>query len=357
MYGRIVTGLAVGLAALLTAFHLSACTASSGGDRVGTWQILSEATSSHATAFNSLVFFDGSHGFGLTALGLESTSDGGMNWTLRLENGGTRGFYTMWFSDEQTGWILGTERLKAMPGASSRMQSAKPLMLKTNDGGTTWQSVNLNALSSFDGASFTLFSSMCFEPAGKAWIVGDAGIVEAMIDSDTLRTISFTASSRPLNAVACDNARQVWAVGDGGLIMRHREQQWHSTVYGDGVAYFTRVKLVGSDVWLTGGIASKGKIANRGLLVFSRNGDDWEDRTPSASETLYDLGFEGNEGWAVGAGGGIFHTTNGGSAWAKEMSPTSNDLLAIFLYKGRGWISGDKLIVLGLKQPHGESVQ
>jgi hypothetical protein len=75
------------------------------------------------------------------------------------------------------------------------------------------------------------YNPVRFDPAGKAWIVGDAGIIEGTIESGTLRTIAFTASSRALNSVACDNTQQVWAVGDGGLIMRHQGQQWQSTAY------------------------------------------------------------------------------------------------------------------------------
>jgi len=194
----------------------------------------------------------------------------------------------MWFSDQQRGWIWGTERVSAASGASSSMQKAKPLMLKTDDGGTTWLTVNLNDLSSFAGASFTLFSSMCVDPSGKSWIVGDAGIVEGTIESDKLRTISFTGSSRALNSVAGDKAQQVWAVGDGGLIMRYHGQQWRSTADADVGSYFMRVKIVGPEVWLVGGTSRNGQAGNRGLLLSSRNGQDWEDRTPSASETLYD---------------------------------------------------------------------
>ena len=138
MYRRgTVTRWALGLAASLAAFYVAACWVSSGGDGFGRWQVLSEGTSSHAISFNSLMFFDESNGLGLTALGLESTIDGGRNWTVRLGNGGTRGFYAMWFSDRQRGWILGTEQIGAAPGASSSTQSVKPLMLRTNDGGST----------------------------------------------------------------------------------------------------------------------------------------------------------------------------------------------------------------------------
>lgn len=352
MYRRgTVTGLVIGLTASLAFFHAAACSALSGRNRVARWQVLSQATGSHATSFNALVFFDESNGLGLAALGLESTTDGGRNWTSVLESTGTRGFYAMQFSDRYKGWILGTERISAASSVSSSTQNAKPLILRTNDGGKTWVTVNLNDLSSFGGASFTLFSSMCMDPSGKAWIVGDAGIVEGTIESDKLRTISFTGSSRALNSVACDKAQQVWAVGDGGLIMRYQGQQWRSTAYADVSAYFMRVKIVGSEVWLAGGTSRNGQVRNRGLLLFSRNGQDWEDRTPSASETLYDLELKGREGWAVGAGGGIYHTSDGGVSWAKVMSPTNNDLLAIFFRDEReGWIGGDKLIVLGLKQ-------
>lgn len=351
MYRRqTVKRLALGLAALLVAFHMAACSTSLGDDRSGRWQVLSETNTSHAISFNSLVFFDESNGLGLTALGLESTTDGGKNWTLRLENGGTRGFYAMSFSDQQSGWILGTERIPAAPDASSSVQSVKPLMLKTNDGGTTWLTVNLNDLSSSGGAGFKVFHSMCVDPLGKAWIVGDAGIVEGAIESDRLRTISFKGTSRALNSVACDDTQQVWAVGDGGLIMRYQQQKWHSTEYANGGASFMRVKVVGPEVWLAGGEPRKGQVGYDGLLVSSSNGHDWENRTPSASEILYDMEFKGSEGWVVGGGGGIFHTRNAGLNWTRMMSPTTSDLMAIFVRDERaGWIGGDKLTVLGLK--------
>lgn len=344
-----IAGLVRGLVASLIAF----CCASPGEERFGRWQVFSEATGSHATSFNSLMFFNESDGLGLTALGLESTTDGGRNWTPRLDSGGTRGFYAMRFSGRHTGWILGTERTVAVSRASSSTLSLKPLLLRTNDGGTTWTTINLNDLPAFGGTRFTLFSSMCFDPAGKAWIAGDAGIVEGTIESDTLRTRSFTASSRALNSVACDKAPQVWAVGDGGIIMRYEGQQWRSTTYADDAAYFTQVKVVGPDIWLAGGIPRKGQLGSRGLLVSSRNGQDWEDRTPSAAETLYDLEIKGIEGWAVGANGGIYYTRNGGLVWAKERSPTSSDLLAIFLLdERRAWIGGDRLTVLGYKNAY-----
>ena len=190
---------------------------------------------------------------------------------------------------------------------------------------------------------------MCFGSDGKAWIVGDAGIIEGAIESDNLRALSFTSTPRPLNSVACDDAQQVWAVGDGGLIMRYRQRQWLTTVYENGRAYFTKVKVVGPNLWLAGGTAREGQVGNNGLLVSSRNGLDWEDNTPNAAGTLYDLDFKGIDGWVVGAGGAIYHTSNGGFEWAKQPGPTDRDLMAIYLLNERRvWIGGDRLTVLGL---------
>ena len=75
----------------------------------------------------------------------------------------------------------------------------------------------------------------------------------------------------------------------------------------------------------------------------------WENKTPGGAGQLFDLDLSGNEGWLVGAHGSIYHTNNGGETWRKEISPTENDLYSVFFVNAkRGWIGGDKLIVLGL---------
>lgn len=131
--------------------------------------------------------------------------------------------------------------------------------------------------------------------------------------------------------------------------MRYKQRQWLTTVYENGRAYFTKVKVVGPNLWLAGGTAREGQVGNNGLLVSSRNGLDWEDNTPNATGTLYDLDFKGIDGWVVGAGGAIYHTSNGGFEWARQPGPTDRDLMAIYLLNERRvWIGGDRLTVLGL---------
>jgi hypothetical protein len=131
--------------------------------------------------------------------------------------------------------------------------------------------------------------------------------------------------------------------------MYHQQKKWESIQYPDGNALFGRVKVIGDAVWLIGGTQAKGQDNAHGLLLKIQNGNTWENKTPDEAGQLCDLDLNENEGWLVGLRGRIFHTNSGGAAWRKAISPTENDLFSVFfLTPKRGWIGGDKLIVLGL---------
>ena len=101
---------------------------------------------------------------------------------------------------------------------------------------------------------------------------GDAGIVEATIESDALRTSHVTITGAELNDVSCLDSGEVWAAGRNGLIMHYQQKKWESIQYPDGNAVFGRVKVIGNAVWLIGGIQAKGQNDAQGLLLKIRNG-------------------------------------------------------------------------------------
>jgi photosystem II stability/assembly factor-like uncharacterized protein len=293
------------------------------------------------------MFFDQLNGLKLSPLGLFSTTDGGINWFPRLESRGRRGFYAMRFVSLQKGWIVGAQSVgneHLAPGISSD----KPLILMTGDGGQTWKEIVVDLKFKSSEASFSAFLSICANPLGTVWIIGNAGIIEGTIDSNVLRIDKVTSTNEELRDVTCDDSGNVWAVGAGGLIMHYQQGRWLSIRYPDNNAFFSRVKIIKDNAWVVGGVSTREVVDPKGLLLKINNGRDWENKTPPASELLFDVAFNGSEGWLVGARGMIYHTFNDGAAWRKETTPTQNDLFYILLSGNRGWIGGDKMTLLGL---------
>ena len=349
MIGRITY--LVRLVGLSTSVCVLICCSFLRSDLTTRWRIVSQQGLGHAGPFNSIILFDELNGFALTALGLASTTDGGTNWTWLLESG-NRGLYSMRFVDRQTGWIVGAESKPSEGDSAVGFRNRSPFILKTEDGGKTWRHIDLEQLLSSDGKKFSTFFSICTEHSGTVWLAGNAGIVEATIQSDKLRTSQVTTTRAAVNDLSCNDSGEVWAVGDDGLVMHYRDKTWGSIQYPDSSAFYNRVKVLGNAVWIIGGRREKGQDDAMGLLASSQHGGAWEIKTPPQAGLLFDLDFSENEGWLVGVQGSIYHTNNGGITWKKESSPTENDLFSVFLNAKQGWIGGDKLIILGLKQTH-----
>ncbi len=68
----------------------------------------------------------------------------------------------------------------------------------------------------------------------------------------------------------------------------------------------------------------------------------WSPQTSGTTSDLYSISFvDQNHGWAVGPGGTILATTNGGATWSPQTSGTTNDLYRVFfLNQNHGWAVG-----------------
>ncbi len=69
----------------------------------------------------------------------------------------------------------------------------------------------------------------------------------------------------------------------------------------------------------------------------------WTAQTSGTSNTLNGVYFvDANTGWAVGNGGTIRTTSNGGSAWSSQTSGISSTLTSVsFISASKGWIAGN----------------
>lgn len=85
-------------------------------------------------------------------------------------------------------------------------------------------------------------------------------------------------------------------------------------------------------------------VGDGGIILKTTDGGvTWLLQTSTVNANLYDVFFsDATHGWAVGASGTILVTSNGGTTWAAQTSGISTTLNAVgFISNTAGWIAGD----------------
>ena len=184
---------------------------------------------------------------------LMSTTDGGAHWQQRIQKSGLI-FFDLAFPDTQNGWAVGEFET----------------ILHTADGGKTWTPQMGGKRANF---KLPALFAVRFADAQHGWAAGQGGTL--------LRTDNGGANWQPITAPSDSPMYSV--VYAGGSAGNAPSQLWGS---GDGGALL-RVGLAG------------GAPTVQTPTVFS----------------LSDISFDGNNGVAVGLGGTIVHTADGGAHW------------------------------------------
>jgi photosystem II stability/assembly factor-like uncharacterized protein len=125
------------------------------------------------------------------------TKDGGRTWTLQYKGSGKESFLQeVKFSDALNGWAVGDEAV-----------------LRTSDGGATWQRQSIPKEAFFFGVEVL--------SPNEAWIVGSGCSILHTVDSGS----SWSQSQLPseyedhwLNSVKFISRKQGWVAGDDGAI-------------------------------------------------------------------------------------------------------------------------------------------
>lgn len=87
------------------------------------------------------------------------------------------------------------------------------------------------------------------------------------------------------------------------------------------------------------------------LFLTDDGGSGWDaepPRWPDNFENLNDVAFvDGSNGWAVGDGGTIIHSSDGGGAWTPQSSGVTQTLNAVYFHSvDHGWAVGDGGVIL-----------
>jgi photosystem II stability/assembly factor-like uncharacterized protein len=238
--------------------------------------------------------------------GIHKTTDGGLNWTTQVANGGLGGlhyFRNIEFLDQNIGF-LGT---------------LSNVFYKTTDGGTTWNQVtnitpNPAAICGLDcvGTSTVYGCGAYFSPAY---------IIKSTDSGATWQYINMSAYATALVEILFLDENIGFASGKnatGGVVLKTIDggTSW-STIYNGSIAgeYVWKLQTLSSNSnVIFGSISTVGP--NSGKLLKSIDGGlNWTTKNfPDVN--VQAVGFiTENHGWMGGHSTGFFETVDGGETW------------------------------------------
>jgi photosystem II stability/assembly factor-like uncharacterized protein len=344
----------------------------------------SQWTGSPYIDFNEVLFTDIQNGWMASESGLFKTSNGGTNWSMQVEgqfnsvffitqNIGWAstwglgygpafvfhtsdafitwdtiascgnydsycGFYSIFFNDALNGWIL--ENYCSWGWVSACSCS----LLKTKDGGATWEYVELS--------ESTTFNNVCFTPNGKGFIMGEHGNIFVTTDWGDLWLPFCHGNISCLSSLSFPDDMNGWAVGvrdynpswiSNGSIILHTPDggaTWYEQNSG--------IQEILNSVCFAD--TNTGWAVGTGYILNTQNGGaDWIIQHVDSACVYNDVFFtDEKNGWAVGYDyvdqnnqGRIMRTQDSGASWGHQDCGTCNELNAVyFIDKENGWVVG-----------------
>jgi photosystem II stability/assembly factor-like uncharacterized protein len=224
------------------------------------------------------------------------TTDGGVTWNTQ-PSGTTENIFRIAVVDPQTAYASGTNGL----------------LMGTTDGGAHWQLQTLkNGLIFFD---------LAFADAQNGWAVGEFETIMHTADGGktwTAQTGGKRANFKlpALFAVRFTDGQHGWVAGQGGTMLRtdNSGTTWqpvtapstapmYSVTYAGGASGSAPTELWGS--------GEGGALVH---VALNAGAAPPAEQAPTVFD-LSDIAFNGNNGVAVGLGGTIVHTGDGGAHW------------------------------------------
>lgn len=277
----------------------------------------------------SLYFLDQNRGWVAGSGGtLLETADGGQTWR-RLYPLSKDTLHDVYFANEKVGWLVcERDALKLKTNSEPRAY-----LLKTQDGGLSWQRIFLNG---FD-VNARLVRAV-FADSERGWVFGETGVVFATRDGGARWVRQSPPTKHLLLGGAFVDQAHGWLVGAGATIVQTSDggYTWQSGIVRNGAgARFTAASFVGNSLGWAVGTAGQ-------VFATTDGGRTWYAQRSSIAEDLLDVKFvNAAEGWAVGAQGTLLHTFDGGVHWTLESSGTSHGLHRVFFVdRNHGWAVG-----------------
>ncbi|MDT4952002.1 MAG: hypothetical protein QOJ02_140 [Acidobacteriota bacterium] len=288
---------------------------------------------------HAVYFLDENRGWAVGGSGvLLSTTDGGKVWRA-LPRPAEDALHDVYFSDERNGWLVCERSIYDL----KTNDEPRTYLLRTADGGVTWNKVNVIGKDVDARLVRALFTS-----EGRGWAFGEAGALYTTRDGGANWERQRVPTRYLLLGGWFLNAEQGWLVGAGATLLQTSDggETWHTGALlglapvSNNNAEAVRVRFTAAS------FVDKRKgwaVGAEGRVFATRDGGrTWAAQVSNVASDLSDVKFlDEFEGWAVGAQGTLIHTTDGGVHWRVEPSGTTHALERLcFVGRTRGWAVG-----------------
>jgi photosystem II stability/assembly factor-like uncharacterized protein len=330
---------------LLTAFCLLTSASEWRRQRSGTFAWL-----------HAVHFIDRERGWAVGGKGaLLRTEDGGDTWR-QSQSPAADTMRDIFFADERRGWIVCERDVFTLKSD----EEARSYLLRTGDGGATWSRVELA-----DKGERARVVRVAFSDAEHGWAFGEEGTLYATSDGGATWQRQQAPTRRLLLGAHFIDARTGWVVGAGSTFLYTADggASWRAGSVvsgaaavvpaaavvarptsaeraGDGIAYATAPR-VNAVSFIDG---RRGWAVGSGGAVFAtiNGGRSWRALASGTDVDLFDVKFfDARTGWAVGSGGTVIRTHDGGETWVAQPTGTTHQLERLFFAdRDNGWAVG-----------------
>ena len=253
-------------------------------------------------------FIDAKRGWAVGGKGaLLATADGGATWEVQ-PSPTADALRDIFFTNERTGWIVCERDIYKLRTETE----ARAYLLKTTNGGATWKRVE--AAGKDTNARLV---RVVFADNEHGWTFGEEGALYATADGGNSWERQRVPTRHLLLAGAFLDAGTGWLAGAGGTFL----------YTADGGASWREGVVVNASAF--------GADSTAAAQLVAAGAESKPSRINAVSF------IDARRGWAVGSGGAIFATVNGGRSWRTLRSKTDADLFdAKFFDERAGLVVG-----------------
>lgn len=272
------------------------------------WTDISAPLLKFATSFSDVEFI-GDAGWLASSMFPEiyHTTDGGTTWEVQTI---------------ETGYVVNGIAMRSVSeGYAIAQNGSSGRLFRTTDSGAHWGSL---------GSTGTVPRAIdCPPSGGSCFMVGDSGKF-IKVTGTTLTPYLTNGSSNLAThlkyvSFPVDDTAGWW--GGGPIIRRFENDQLIADQMYPNKGWNALTAVDKTHAW------AMGDVEGTAGILFTQDGKNWIGQYNDFNSALYDVTFfDWFEGWAVGEGGTIIHTTNGGgigsvSGWNIEAAGLTNNLL------------------------------